>query len=97
MPHQSVHASLSHIFRKAGKCNYLYPETMVEEGLVQFDEPQKMAHGREHALADMISSTISLCFNRVMGEVEDIECKGAVTIKGHQHTLETCLPPKRRS
>ena len=65
---------------------------MVEEGIIQVDETQKMAHGREHALADMISS-----IDRVIEEIGDSECKAAVTIKGHQHTSGTCLPPARRS
>lgn len=70
---------------------------MVKEGIIQVDETQKMAHGRKHALADMISSTFSFCFNRVMHEAGDSERKAAVTIKGRQHTLGTCLPPTRRS
>ena len=98
MPHQSVKASLSRDSRQDGRGNYLDLEAMVKEGIIQVDETEKMAHGREHALADMISSTFQISFQPAsLGGVGNSDCQAAVTLKGHQHTLETCPPPTRRS
>lgn len=36
---------------------------MLEKCIVQVDESQEVAHRREHALADMISSKVSLQFS----------------------------------
>lgn len=81
----------------AANAVYLYSEPMLDEGIVQVDESQKMAHRREHALADMISGNFSLHSNRAVGEIGGSHCKVAVTTEGHQQTLGICLLPTRRS
>ena len=83
MPHRSVKVSLSQNSREDVKCNYLYLEPMVKKGIIQVDETQEMAHGREHALADMISGKVKFGSNRIVPEVGDSECKVAVSMTGH--------------
>ena len=65
MLHLSVKDPSAQELRANGEAGWthLYFESMIDECIVQVDEPQKMAHRWEHALADMISSTISLGFS----------------------------------
>lgn len=68
---------------------------MIDKVIVQINETQKMTHGREHALADMVSTKVNFCSGCVTGEGE--ECEVGVTMLRRLPTLGTCLPPKRRS